>query len=136
MLDLIANTRETLNGLPKKRKGSSNSTKNQDHHGLHLLIISRTSKYLFKFRSQNCIKNKFYNNLRRACRKIEDHQKHFFKTCRSHVGYDSISIILDIFFQIQRWNRDNGFKCNQQSKIWLYKEKILQMTFMSTDLYD
>lgn len=47
--------------------------------GLKFLNKSKESKKYFKFRSENCVKNRFYGSLRKALRKMNRASKNLLK---------------------------------------------------------
>lgn len=77
----------------------------------------------------SCIKNKFYNKLRKISRKLLDYQKLYFKHSRTHITYDNVLVFLDLSAQLYRWVKEKNHVLKERNKMLVNRDRILEMIF-------
>lgn len=85
-----------LNGLPKRTKLSYSFTTSWETDGHSLHVKLREGTKLHKYRTDNCVKNRFYSRFRRSIRNVNELIKIFWKKKFKQLKPTFISKVIEI----------------------------------------
>lgn len=81
------------------------------------------------FRSENCIKNKFNNSLRKASKVINEYEMMVYKNCKRSTNFEVISVLIDLTNKIQKMAAENDLKLSHDSLLIQFRFEILNFCF-------